>query len=243
MKVFICWSEERSKKVAEALRDWLKRVIQQLEPFLSTQDIRTGKRWNSEIANQLAETKFGILCLTRENLDTTWLNFEAGALSKTIDDKTFVCPYLIGGLQSTEVPDPLGQFQTVPADKDGPLKLLRTINSALSPEKQLEEKVIGDVFEKFWPDLKEVLDNLPPVKGEKRPARSVEDMVKDILNIVSGLGFKMENIEKSLSPTLADLFALRGKPPAIRKPSEQALREKGILEFIEALAKSEKKYP
>lgn len=32
MKVFICWSEERSKKIAEELRTWLKTVIQQIDP-------------------------------------------------------------------------------------------------------------------------------------------------------------------------------------------------------------------
>jgi hypothetical protein len=74
MKVFICWSEERSRVVAETLRIWLKRVIQELKPFLSTQDIRAGKRWIPEIAGELAETKFGILCLTAENLGSAWLN-------------------------------------------------------------------------------------------------------------------------------------------------------------------------
>ena len=195
MKVFICWSEERSKLVAETLRGWLKRVIQQLEPFLSTQDIRTGKRWSSEIASQLGETKFGILCLTRENLDSPWLNFEAGALSKTIDDKTFVCPYLIGGLQPAEVPDPLGQFQSNSADKQGTQKLLKTINSALA-EGKLEEDVLSDAFEKYWPDLEKILQKLPPVKGEEKPKRKVDDMVEEILDTVRGLAFMMQKREE-----------------------------------------------
>jgi D-ribose pyranose/furanose isomerase RbsD len=196
MKVFICWSEDRSKVVAETLRDWLKKVIQQLEPFLSTQDIRTGKRWSLEIASQLGETKFGILCLTRENLDSPWLNFEAGALSKTIDNRTFVCPYLIGGLQPAEVPDPLGQFQSNLADREGTLKLIKTINSALT-EKKLEEVVLNETFEKFWPDLEKALRTLPPVKGEEIPKRKVEDMVEEILNTVRGLTFRMQNLEEN----------------------------------------------
>lgn len=191
MKVFICWSEERSRVVAETLRTWLRRVIQELKPFLSTQDIRSGKRWIPEIAGELSETKFGILCLTAENLDSPWLNFEAGALSKTIDDKTFVCPYLIGGLQPAEVPDPLGQFQSNPATKEGTQKLLKTINSVLAGKK-LEEDVLNDAFDKYWPDLEEVLQNLPPVKGEGRPKRKVEDMVEEILNTVRGLTYYQE---------------------------------------------------
>lgn len=203
MKVFICWSEERSKVVAEALRDWLKRVIQELKPFLSTKDIRSGKRWLSEIASELKETKFGILCLTPENLGTPWINFEAGALSKTIDDKTFVCPYLIGGLQPAEVPDPLGQFQSNLADKEGTQKLLKAINSALA-DRKLDESVLDDAFEKFWPDLEKVLQNLPLVTKEERPKRKVEDMIEEILDSVRGLIFVMQKREEHISHSLVE---------------------------------------
>jgi hypothetical protein len=199
MKVFICWSEERSRVVAETLRGWLRRVIQELKPFLSTQDIRAGKRWIPEIASELAETKFGILLLTTENLDSPWLNFEAGALSKTIDDKTFVCPYLIGGLQSAEVPDPLGQFQSNLANKEGTKKLLKAINSALA-ENKLEEDVLNDAFEKYWPDLEKVLQKLPPIKGEERPKRKVEDMVEEILNIVRNIVYHQIYIPSPYGP-------------------------------------------
>ena len=110
---------------------------------------------------------------------------EAGALSKTIDDKTFVCPYLIGGLQSAEVPVPLGEFQSVPANKEGTLKLLKTINSALA-DKKLEESVLSDAFEKYWPDLEKILQKLPSVKGEEKPKRKVDDMVEEILILSVG---------------------------------------------------------
>lgn len=202
MKVFICWSEERSRVVAENLRDWLKRVIQQLRPFLSTQDIRAGQRWQSEISGQLSETKFGILCLTKENLDSQWINFEAGALSKTIDDKTFVCPYFIGGLLPADVRDPLGQFQGVPANKEGTLNLLKTINSALPGEK-LDEKVLEDAFAKYWPDLKIALDNLPSVKGQEKPKRTTDDMIEEILSIVRGMTFERQRYEGNLDSLIS----------------------------------------
>jgi len=242
MKVFICWSEERSKVVAETLHVWLRRVIQELKPFLSTQDIRSGKRWIPEIAGELSETKFGILCLTAENLDSPWINFEAGALSKTIDDKTFVCPYLIGGLQTAEVPDPLGQFQSNPATKEGTQKLLKTINSALA-EKKLEEDVLNDAFDKYWPDLEKVLQNLPPAKGEKRPKRKVEDMIEEILNIVRAMSFKKQTAEEvntiwsyvseALSSPSLVAAALSARPPdelkkreAIKRAFEEKHKEK-----------------
>ena len=118
MRIFISWSGLRSKAVAEALRDWLVRVIQRLEPWVSSEDIRAGARWQSEIAGVLASTKVGVLCLTPDNLNSKWLHFEAGALAKTIDNSTFVCPYLLD-LDPSAVTLPLGQFHAKRADEEG----------------------------------------------------------------------------------------------------------------------------
>jgi len=238
MKVFICWSGERSKVIAESLQDWLKRVIQGLKPFLSTQEIRTGKRWFSEIAGELAETKFGILCLTPENLESPWLHFEAGALSKTIDDKTFVCSYLINGLQPTQVPDPLGQFQSNSADKEGTHRLLQAINSALD-DKKLEEVVLSETFKKFWPDLEKVLQSLPPVKEEERPKRKVEDMVEEVLDTVRGLAFTMQRREE-----IPSAFPEPSSPSSddvrnYRKPKERVLEN--LTTMLASIEKEKKK--
>ena len=130
MRIFISWSGPRSRIVAEALRDWLARVIQRLEPWVSTEDIRAGARWQVDVSDVLASTKVGILCLTPESLESRWLNFEAGALAKTVDNATFVCPYLVD-MEPGNVPLPLGQFQSKCADYEGTKSLIRTINSAL----------------------------------------------------------------------------------------------------------------
>lgn len=116
MKVFISWSGERSKAVAAALRYWLPKVIQALDPWMSADDIEKGTRWRSGIANELEQSSVGIICLTRENLASPWIHFEAGALSKQ-QDKTYVCTLLVG-LEPTDVREPLAQFQHTRATKD-----------------------------------------------------------------------------------------------------------------------------
>src|SRR5438128_12519610 len=116
MKLFISWSGNRSKSIADALRRWIPDVIQTVEPWMSATDIEAGARWNREIDNQLRETQYGIICLTKENQTAPWILFEAGAIAKTIDD-AFVCPYLIN-LDPAEISQgPLTQFQAKRANE------------------------------------------------------------------------------------------------------------------------------
>jgi hypothetical protein len=44
MKVFISWSGSRSKQIAKILHDWLPIVLQNIEAFMSTEEIEKGMR-------------------------------------------------------------------------------------------------------------------------------------------------------------------------------------------------------
>src|SRR5690349_13184449 len=95
MKPFISWSGECSRAVASILRNWLPDVIHNVEPWMSVSDIAAGDRWGSQVQHMLKECRFGVICVTPDNLTAPWLMFEAGALSKAIQ-VTYVCPFLIG---------------------------------------------------------------------------------------------------------------------------------------------------
>jgi hypothetical protein len=49
-----------------------------IEPWMSVEDIRSGTRWREVVAHALDSTNFGIICITPDNQDSRWLNFEAG---------------------------------------------------------------------------------------------------------------------------------------------------------------------
>lgn len=67
MEVFITWSGEASHILAEGVRDFLMRAIQAITPFLSSEDIRKGQRWNEQIGARLESARYAIVCLTRSN--------------------------------------------------------------------------------------------------------------------------------------------------------------------------------
>ena len=155
---------------------------------------------------------------------------------------------MIGGLQSAEVPDPLGQFQSNLANKEGTQKLLKAINSALA-EKKLEEDVLNDTFEKYWPDLEKVLQNLPTVKGEVRPRRKVEDMVREILDIVRAMPFKKHTAEEintiasSVSASVAALSYPSLIAAALSAPPPDELKREQIRRAFEEKHKEKEKTP
>jgi hypothetical protein len=74
MKVFLSWSGDLSHEVACTLRDWLPCVIQSLKPWVSSEDIEKGTRWSTDIAKELRDTAYGILCVTKENLGAPWVH-------------------------------------------------------------------------------------------------------------------------------------------------------------------------
>lgn len=185
MKVFISWSGERSKSIANALKHWLPDVIQGLQVWMSDHDIQAGVRWTGELSDELAQCYFGIVCLTPENLDSHWLTFEAGALSKAIE-KSRVVPYRFQ-LRPSDIGPPLSQFQGVDANKEGTLKLVLSIHNAL--ENPLgDEGKIARAFDHWWSDLKNMLAEIP--KTATRVIRSDRELLEEVLEIVRQSGIR-----------------------------------------------------
>jgi len=182
VKVFISWSGNNSKKLGETLRDWLPAVLQMVQPYFTPSDIEKGTRWNSEIAKELESSEVGILCVTRDNLHSDWVMFEAGALSKSLD-KAHVCPVLFG-IHNTDLAGPLKQFQTTEFDKEDFKKLVSVINNKLG-ENKLPAKVLDSVFEKWWPELKTKIDKILKKlsQDDTEPIRTERGLLEEILEL------------------------------------------------------------
>jgi hypothetical protein len=166
MRLFLSWSDKTSRKVAEALYDWLPYIIQAINPFISSGEIDKGLRWSEELKNQLKQASYGIICLTRHNINAPWMNFEAGAISNVIQHSR-VSPFLFH-VESAQVSGPLQEFQfTVYGKNDGlnkkeVFKLVESINNTFEPTQQVPQERLRRQFEKWWADLKAKLDEILP---------------------------------------------------------------------------------
>ncbi|WP_084515865.1 TIR domain-containing protein [Desulfovibrio cuneatus] len=157
MKIFISWSGELSREVAEVFRSWLPSVIQTLKPYVSSEDIQKGVNWSTNIACELDSSSFGIICLTKANVSAPWVNFEAGALSKCFTNAK-VSPFLFR-INQSDVQGPLTQFQSTKFDEKDILKLLTSINDACG-ERKLDSQILEECFAVWWPKLKEKLNGI-----------------------------------------------------------------------------------
>lgn len=185
LDVFLSWSGQRSRLVAEALRVVLPTVVIGSKPWMSTNGIAPGQRWSQEIGAQLENVNFGIICVTPENQSEVWLNFEAGALSKSLSEG-IVVPYLFGLGPSDLMPGPLTQFQGLQATKADTEKLFRSIHDRQGGPTTYE--VFGTLFERAWPDLEGGFEKIRRSEQTTRvPIRDESAKVDEILGLVRAL--------------------------------------------------------
>lgn len=185
MKVFLSWSGLASKAVAATLRKNLPLILQGIDFFMSQHDIGSGARWAHELAKELDKSSFGILCLTRENLSSPWLLFEAGSLVKHSEGRA--CGLLIGELAPTDISGPLEQFQHRQFEQSELLHILKDLNNRL--EKSLLSEELSRLLEKFWPDIEaECKAALTLQRVDAQPMRRTDrDLLEEILLRIRGV--------------------------------------------------------
>jgi len=206
MQIFISWHGPVSKAVAGALHGWLPCVIQEVEPFLSSEDIHKGDIWFGEVSARLDSSAIGILCLTPENLNAPWIHFEAGALSKQVGQKR-VIPFLLGVVPGALKP-PLSNFQAVLPSKEDVLRLMQTVNEALG-ERRLADERLRKAFEKWWPELEKSMIGGKALLEEEvvhEPERTPHDILMEILELVRGLA------QRGRTPSTSYLGGLLSAP-------------------------------
>jgi TIR domain len=183
VKIFISWSGEKSRHVAEALRTWLPTVLAgTVECFVSSQDIRRGERGMDVIAGELLDRDFGIVVLTKDNMSSPWINFEAGALGKSLGIGK-VAPVLLD-VTRADVEGPISQFQnSLLTDRDDMRQFIRDL-AAMNPG--VPDESVDALFSVKWPELETVIDRAAGMDSPTT-SRSTESMLEEVLEHVRSL--------------------------------------------------------
>jgi hypothetical protein len=183
MKIFVSWSGERSQSVANILHGWLPLVLHFVEPWLSQSDIEPGERWASEVSKELEASNFGIICVTRENTVSPWILFEAGALTKSLQQGR-VIPLLLD-VEFKDISGPLAQFQAKKVDESGLKDLVSSINKL--SDSPIPDPRLSQLFSMSWPSLTKQFEAIPkgvPAAKHNRPQQEIlEDLVTGVRNL------------------------------------------------------------
>lgn len=239
MKIFISWSGPYSHAVALALRDWLPFIFTDAKSFVSSEDVRKGKRWVIEIPRQLSTCNFGIVCLTPDNLNSAWLLFEAGALSKL--KSSDVCTLLVGNLRTGDIEGPLSHFQATVFNQADFFKLVQSLNATLG-KNRLEEQRLKKMFEKWWVDLeKNVTEASTNAEAPKEVMRNEIDILYEVLETTREIArnIRSPKIENEEIEKLRQLLNLPVNELGVSERCRRILRHARIHTIAQLAMKTE----
>lgn len=201
MKVFISWSGDYSREVAEKLSVWIPSFIQSVDIFFSPDDIGKGENWNNVLSKELDDCNFGIICLTPENVAAPWIHFEAGALAKSLNSRLSSVMF---GINTSEVKGPLSRFQNTKFERDDFFKLLQAIND--TSDKPLKPDTLTYLFDALWERLNNEIGPIMkkyesiPMTPKVPSQTNDSEAIQEILSIVR----KMSNSTRSDKGTDAE---------------------------------------
>lgn len=185
MKIFISWSGSLSKKIAEAMNKWLPCLLQTVQIFYSTEDIEKGENWDQRISSELSESNYGIICLTPDNVTAPWVNFEAGAIAKSLESRVAT---LMININPSDIKGPLSRYQATKLEKNDFLHLIQNIND--NSESPIEKERLFTTFEGLWAtiesELEEIINSAQPAAkgGKKIPEHTNAEAIEEILQLV-----------------------------------------------------------
>jgi len=197
MKVFISWSGERSRSLAQALHGWLPLVLHYVKPWLSDADVSAGDRWATVVAKELESSNFGVICVTPENLNSSWMLFEAGALAKSMQGSK-VIPLLFS-LEFSDVSGPLAQFQAKKCDRDGIDEVVSSINRACEAGAQVPDERKIQLFSALWPELEKQFLAVPHEAPTAKHMRPQHEILEELVSSVRGMDTSFRDLEAKFS--------------------------------------------
>lgn len=212
MKVFISWSGSLSKQIAECIKKWLPCIVQSADIFFSSDDIEKGENWDSKISEALAESSYGIICLTSENVLAPWVNFEAGAIAKALNSNVAT---LMINISPSEIKGPLSRYQATKIEREDFFQLISSINS--KSDKPISDDVLKNTFNGLW--------------------SGIEREIKSIVSSAKTLNRASQKVQNN-SDAIEEILLLLRKQNTVLSSPEQILPEEYIAYVAERLIRS-----
>jgi len=190
VKIFLSWSGISGKRLAILLKKNIEGMLSPVNVFVSESDIESGEKWGVKLQKELETSGYGIICITKESLDSPWLLFEAGALSKYSESR--VCCLLTDKISKNDLPSPLQQFQNKHLTKKDFSSLIFDINRQLDSKLSIDEHRLTTSFNNFWPTIDK---EYKAILGEFHSEQSeLNDSIENVIYTLKKVSKRKSNL-------------------------------------------------
>jgi len=151
---------------------------------MSSHDIARGENWNNAINGELNDAEIGILFITSENINSNWLNFEAGALFSWKNEngqQGTVMPVMINSQDITSVlsSSPLKQFQGTKSLSQEDVKSIFDSINKQAGSNSLADATFQSTFDQWWPKINQEINQVLKSSSKKVESQKT-DPKKDL---------------------------------------------------------------
>lgn len=151
-KAFISWSGVKSKLYGDFIKELLKDVFDsKLDVFFSPKDIQKGEDWLNKLNTKIKEADICIIIITKDSLNSMWLNYEAGAIAfnQNSANNKLICPILVD-IDELDRKSPLNSSQLIKNNKEDLFDLFSSVNNTLVTGKKLKLPHLKSIFESSY---------------------------------------------------------------------------------------------
>jgi predicted nucleotide-binding protein len=136
VEVFIGWSGEKGRRVANVLRDSLPGVVQAIEPSLGPAEAELGTDWRLYLKEALNAANAGIICVTMSGQDSLGLQFEANELVRSVGSGNVIL--LLVDLRPDELHPSLASLEYIQMDTAGIRRMFDRLARLANPDRASE---------------------------------------------------------------------------------------------------------
>ena len=190
MRIFISWSKDKSRQLAEETKKFISNILGNPVEFFFSPEMYKGTRVDNQIHEELLKCDKCIVCITSENFKNPWLLYEAGIIFGSNHSKTnkgIVIPILFEPIPdwSSWIDKPLNQYvpiqmQSYNREFDSGKKDFKHFLDELAIELNIGIKN----FNKYWNLYEKAINEI--LEKEQLIPESCRDLVDRILEKDNG---------------------------------------------------------
>ena len=238
--VFISWHSDKQgigKKISNCFHDYLCKIFgKDIKVFASDVDIK--HKWTDELSKALEQSKYGIVVLTPQALDSAWMPYEFGVLRRYPDQ---VWCFRFGDVSRDKTP--FAYYQNLIFSENEVSSMLDTIARKELADKEIDvedfntiQSNIKNLTPKLYADVSEIACHIDPYICNRDFRVKYEDILKN--GIDAEASKKITALTAENNSLRIDIQSLKEKNDSLSKENDSLKTENQSLKKDNATLQS-----